>query len=282
MTGVDAAPAVGGTDPAPMDAVFRALADPTRRGLLDSLHERDGQTLLELCAGAHMSRQSVSKHLGILEQAHLVTTHREGRHKLHHLNPAPVADIGERWIHRYQRARIDLLSDLRRALEDQPVTTPEPTEFRYVAYIRTTPERLWRALTEPAFTARWWQGTAIDSDWSTGAGMTWHHHDTVIEHPDQVVLACDPPRLLAFTWHSFTPDWAEAVGFTEERRAALEAEPRTTVTFELEPVGDLVRLTVTHGNLVADGTVFGLITEGWPRVVSDLKTVVEAGGPVSG
>ena len=265
-----------------MDAVFRALADPTRRALLDSLHERDGQTLLELCVGTHMSRQSVSKHLGILEKAHLVTSVRRGRRKLHHLNPAPLADIGERWIHRYQRARIDLLSDLRRALEERPLTMLERTEFRYVAYLRTTPEHLWRALTEPAFTTRWWQGTAIDSDWTSGARMTWHHHDTVIEHPDQVVLAYDPPRLLAYTWHTFTPDWAAAVGFSEERRAALDTEPRTTVTFELEPVDDQVKLTVTHGNLQADGTVIGLITEGWPRVVSDLKSVVEAADPVDG
>jgi DNA-binding transcriptional ArsR family regulator len=265
-----------------MDAVFRALADPTRRGLLDSLHARDGQTLLELCVGIHMSRQSVSKHLGILEEAQLVTTVRQGRRKLHHLNAAPVADIGERWIHRFQRARIDLLTDLRRALEEPPMTTPDRTQFRYVAYIRTTPERLWQALSEPAFTIRWWQGTAIDSAWTPGAPMTWLLHGTTIAHPDQLVLVSDPPRRLSYTWHTFTPAWAEAIGFPEERRVALDAEPRSTVTFELEPRDDQVKLTVTHGELLADGRIIELITEGWPRVVSDLKSVVEADDVVDG
>jgi len=259
-----------------MDAVFRALADPTRRRLLDALRARDGQTLVELCAGGHLTRQAVTKHLDVLEEAALVTAMRRGRTRTHHLNPAPVADIGDRWIRPYQRARIDLLSELRRTLE-VPVPTDEPTEFRYVAHIRTTPERLWQALTDPAFTRRWWQGTAIDSTWAVGAPMTWHHHDTVIAHPDQVVLEADPPRRLSFTWHTFSPEWAAAIGMDEEQRAALAAEPRSTATFALEPTDDGVKLTVTHGNLRADGAIIPLISEGWPRVVSDLKSTVEAG-----
>jgi uncharacterized protein YndB with AHSA1/START domain len=112
--------------------------------------------------------------------------------------------------------------------------------------------------------------------------MTWLLHGTTIAHPDQLVLVSDPPRRLSYTWHTFTPAWAEAIGFPEERRVALDAEPRSTVTFELEPRDDQVKLTVTHGELLADGRIIELITEGWPRVVSDLKSVVEADDVVDG
>src|SRR3982750_4158151 len=123
-----------------LDDAFRALADPSRRLLLDRLNERDGQTLRELCSGLQMARQSVSKHLAILEAADLVTTVRRGREKLHYLNAAPINEIGERWITRYERGRVEALADLKRALEDgDPVDKPT---FVYTTYIKTTPERL--------------------------------------------------------------------------------------------------------------------------------------------
>src|SRR6266478_8776157 len=100
-----------------MDEVFKALADASRRRLLDSLNQRNGQTLRELCAGLDMARQSVSKHLAILENANLVTTVRRGREKIHYLNAAPINEIAERWISRYDKHRLDALSDLRKALE---------------------------------------------------------------------------------------------------------------------------------------------------------------------
>src|SRR4051794_4788511 len=134
-----------------MDEVFRALADPSRRLLLDSLNARNGQTLRELCSHLEMTRQSVSGHLAILEAANLVTTVRRGREKLHYLNAAPIDEIRERWIGRYERARVQALADLKRALE---VSTVERPSFVYATYIRTTPERLWQALTDPAFTTR--------------------------------------------------------------------------------------------------------------------------------
>ena len=99
-----------------MDDVFRALSDPSRRRLLDSLNRRNGQTLRELCAGLDMARQSVSKHLAILEDANLVITVRRGREKLHYLNAAPINDIAERWINRYDQQRVAALSDLKKAL----------------------------------------------------------------------------------------------------------------------------------------------------------------------
>ena len=100
-----------------MDAVFRALADAGRRRLLDLLHARSGQTLGELCGQMEMTRQAVSKHLAVLEAANLVVTKRQGRQKLHWLNPVPIHEIGERWIGKYERTRLDALSALKRSLE---------------------------------------------------------------------------------------------------------------------------------------------------------------------
>ena len=144
--------------------MFRALADPSRRQLLDRLNEDNGQTLRELCAGLDMARQSVSKHLAVLEAADLVVTVRRGREKLHYLNAAPINAIAERWINHYDRERVHALSDLKRALEGTPMDKPT---FVYKTYINTTPERLWQALTEPAFTKRYWN-TTFESTWKVG------------------------------------------------------------------------------------------------------------------
>ena len=100
-----------------MDEVFKALADASRRELLDRLHARNGQTLLELCDGLAMTRQAVTKHLAILEDANLVATIRHGREKLHYLNPVPIHEIGERWIRKFERDRLTALSELKRKLE---------------------------------------------------------------------------------------------------------------------------------------------------------------------
>ena len=100
-----------------MDEVFKALADASRRLLLDRLHARNGQTLLELCNGLDMTRQAVTKHLGILEEANLVTTIKHGREKLHYLNPVPIHQIGERWIRKFERGKLAALSELKRQLE---------------------------------------------------------------------------------------------------------------------------------------------------------------------
>ena len=100
-----------------MDAAFRALADPVRRHLLDRLHARNGQTLGELCEGQAMTRQAVTKHLAILEEANLVSTQWRGREKLHYLNPVPIHEIADRWISKYERSRLRALADLKKKLE---------------------------------------------------------------------------------------------------------------------------------------------------------------------
>src|ERR1700722_5874169 len=136
-----------------MDDVFRALADPNRRELLDSLNARNRQTLHELGSGLSMTRQSVSKHLGILESANLVPTLWRGREKLHYLNAEPINAISERWIHQYDRQRIGAIADLKQALES---TTMSDNEFVYTIFIEAPPELVWRGLTDPAFTRRYW------------------------------------------------------------------------------------------------------------------------------
>jgi len=258
-----------------MDDVFRALADPSRRLLLDSLNRRNGQTLRELCAGLDMARQSVSKHLAVLEAANLVTTVRRGREKLHYLNAAPINEIGERWITRYEQGRVEALADLKRALEDGPVDKPT---FVYTTYIKTTPERLWQALTEPAFTRRYWFGVTFDSDWRPGSPMTWHHGGgTITEDAEQVVLEAEPYRRLSFTWHVMTPALADELGLADEVRDRVAAEPRSKATFELEPLGELVKLTVVHDGFAAGSLMAEMVTRGWPRVLAGLKTLLETG-----
>ncbi|MCW2734320.1 MAG: putative transcriptional regulator, partial [Mycobacterium sp.] len=117
-----------------MDEVFKALADPSRRLLLDGLNTRNGQTLRELCAGLSMARQSVSKHLAVLEAANLVTTSWRGREKLHYLNAEPINAIADRWINQYDRPRVQTLADLKTALESRSMS--DRAEFVYTTYIR--------------------------------------------------------------------------------------------------------------------------------------------------
>jgi DNA-binding transcriptional ArsR family regulator/uncharacterized protein YndB with AHSA1/START domain len=261
-----------------MDEVFRALADPSRRQLLDRLKARGGQNLRELCVGLDMARQSVSKHLAVLEAANLVVTLRHGREKLHYLNAAPINDIADRWINRYDQERVQALSDLKRALEDTPM--PKPA-FAYTTYINTTPERLWQGLTDEAFTQRYW-GLTLRSDWNVGSTITWDHHGVTIADPEQVVLVYEPYRRLSYSWHSFTPAWAEVSGFDEESRAKVANEHRSKVTFDLEAIGPMVKLTVVHDDFDAGGTVAAMVSEGWPRVLSDLKTLLETGETLPG
>lgn len=259
-----------------LDQVFRALADPSRRGLLDSLNHTAGQSLQQLCEGLHMTRQSVSKHLAILEAANLLTTVRRGREKLHFLNPAPINEIAERWIQHYDRARVHALADLKRALED---TTMDKPTFVYTTYINTTPEQLWQALTDPAFTQRYWNVTFV-TDWKVGSPIAWNFGDVTVAHPEQVILESDPYRRLAYTWHTFTPELAAHRAMDDEFVARASTEKRSRATFDLEPVGDMVKLTVIHDGFEPGSAVITRISQGWPHVLSSLKSLLETGEPL--
>jgi len=257
-----------------MDEVFKALADPSRRKLLDSLNTKGGQTLGELCSVLDMARQSVSKHLGVLEASNLVTTVWRGREKLHYLNAAPISEISDRWINRYHRRRVSALAGLKRALEDPSMTRPE---FVYVTYIRTTPERLWRALTDPEFTARYW-GRTYETDWKKGSHYELTQSGVRVDGPEQVILEAEPPSRLSYTWPAMNTELARALGWSDEYIARITAEPGSRVTFEIEPEDDAnVRLTVIHDGLEEGSLTLESISGGWPRVLANLKTLLETG-----
>jgi uncharacterized protein YndB with AHSA1/START domain/DNA-binding transcriptional ArsR family regulator len=256
-----------------MDEVFKALADASRRRLLDSLNARNGQSLRELCAGLAMARQSVSKHLAVLAAANLVTTRWQGREKLHYLNAVPINAISERWLNQYDRARTRAIADLKTALEQDPMTEDR---FVYTTYINTTAERLWQALTDPAFTRRYW-GATFASDWQAGSTMVWEQDGVTIADPEQVVLTAEPYRRLAYSWHTFTREFAEHFGFSDEAYIKAAAERRSKVTFEIEELGPMVKLTVVHDDFDAGSSILEGITGGWPSILSSLKTLLETG-----
>lgn len=243
-----------------MDAVFRALADPTRRRLLDRLHEDNGQTLGALCGRVDMRRQSATQHLAVLEAANLISTVRRGREKLHYLNPVPLHEIQERWIDKFERPRLRALGAIKRRAED--AMTDKPTCV-YVTYIRSTPERVWEALTDADLTASYW-GHSNVSDWRVGS--SWEHRRTdgsgIADVVGTVVESVAPTRLVT-TWAEPGDD---------------QPDP-SVVTFDIRPHGDIVRLTVTHENL-RDDAERDEAASGWAAVLSNLKSLIETGSPL--
>ncbi|MFJ6718256.1 SRPBCC domain-containing protein [Streptomyces sp. NPDC091259] len=152
--------------------------------------------------------------------------------------------------------------------------------INYTLYVQADPARVWQALTEPALTRRYW-GMSFETDWGVGSRMDWIERGARIGDPAQVVLECVPNRRLSYTWHTFTPQWAAAVGIAEELRAELARERRTKVTYEIEPVGDtLARLTVVHEGFEPGGTLIGMCARAWPFLASSLKTLLETGAPL--
>jgi uncharacterized protein YndB with AHSA1/START domain/DNA-binding transcriptional ArsR family regulator len=238
--------------------VFKALADPTRRALLDRLHARNGQTLGELCGELTIARQSVSQHLAVLEAAGLVSTTWHGREKVHHLNPVPLHEVQERWISAFETPRLRVLSAVRAAAEE-PEMTGRPT-FVYVTYIAATPERVWTALTDADLTASYW-GHRNESDWQPGS--TWRHVRTDgsgIADVVGTVLESRPPERLVITFPG-----SDEPGGTP-----------STVTFTIERHQDIVRLTVRHVDLPSDEDR-DAAAAGWPAVLANLKSLLETG-----
>lgn len=241
-----------------VDLIFRALADPTRRALLDALFARDGQSLVTLTAEFDMTRIGVAKHLALLEEAGLVVSRRQGREKLHFLNPVGIRQIHDRWVSKYTEPWAAGLIGLRDELEGQDMTTSKVFEI----YIRTTPERLWEAITDPETRRRFHFGSTIASDWTQGSSYAVHHDGVDGPLVDGENLTVEPPRLLVQSFHAHWDDAADSAGTSR-------------VTWEIEPVGDSCRLTVVHDQLPegVDEAIYG----GWPMVLSGLKTWLETG-----
>jgi len=245
-----------------MDDVFRALADPTRRSLLDELFKEDGQTLSALESRLPMTRFGVMKHLKVLEEAGLVVTRRSGREKRHFLNVVPIRLIHDRWVSKYAAIWAATLSELKHQLE-------ETMEKVFEIYIKTTPERLWEAITSKEMRAKYTFGLLVTSDWTPGsryegvsgsqANPGFPLHSPILEGEN---LEVDPPRRLV---QSFRALWSDEV----------KSEGTSRVTWEIEQVADSCRLTVTHDQLRegANPELYG----GWPMVLSGLKTLLETG-----
>ncbi|MGB0097958.1 MAG: metalloregulator ArsR/SmtB family transcription factor [Solirubrobacteraceae bacterium] len=239
-----------------MDEVFRALADPTRRSLLDELFKDDGQTLSALEARLPMTRFGVMKHLKVLEEAGLVTTKKRGREKLHFLNPVPIRLVHDRWVSKYAEPWAATLSDLKRKLEEDTM------EKVFEIYIKTTPERLWEAITDSELRQKYSFGVGVSSDWSPGSRYQAVHPMAPGPISAGENLEVDPPRRLV---QSFNALWSDDV----------KREGTSRVTWEIEPIADSCRLTVTHDQL-REG-VNDQIYGGWPMILSGLKTLLETG-----
>src|SRR4030088_1081032 len=238
-----------------MDAVFRALADPTRRSLLDELFREDGQTLSALEGRLPMTRFGVMKHLKQLEEAGLVVTSRRGREKLHFLNPVPIRLVHDRWVSKYAEPWAAALSGLKHRLEI-------PMKKVFEIYIRTTPERLWEAITDSEIRSKYQFGNRVKSDWTTGSHFEMSHPSAPELLGEGENLEVDPPRRLV---QSMVALWSDEV----------KSEGTSRVTWEIEPIGDSCRLTVTHDQLRegANDQLYG----GWPMILSGLKTWLETG-----
>jgi uncharacterized protein YndB with AHSA1/START domain/DNA-binding transcriptional ArsR family regulator len=258
------------------DEVFKALADASRRTLLDSLFERDGQTLGELEAALPgMTRFGVMKHLRLLEAAGLVTSRKVGRERHHYLNPVPVRRIHDRWLDRFRIRAADLLIDFTTALEADTMTTPAtatdpagtaPAHVE-VTYIRATPEAIWRALTESEFTLRYYYASTVESDWTPGSPYVYR----IDGEPaiDGTVIEADPPRRLVTTFNA-----------TWDAEVAPDAPSR--VTWEIDPAGPGVcKLTVIHDGFAAESATARQAASGWVYIIAGLKTLLETGEPMA-
>jgi uncharacterized protein YndB with AHSA1/START domain len=239
-----------------VDEVFRALADPTRRAILDELYRSDGQTLSALAARFPMTRFGVMKHLDQLEAAGLVVSRKQGREKVHHLNPVPIRLVHDRWVSKYSEPWAAGLSEIKSRLE----TTMEKV---YEIYIRTTPQRLWEAITDPEIRAKYNFGAAVHAEWKPGARLEMGAPAAGGLLGEGEVLEVDPPNRLV---HTMTALWSDEV----------KAEGSSRVTWEITEIApDSCRLVVTHDQLRegANDQLYG----GWPMILSGLKTWLESG-----
>ena len=247
-----------------MDEVFKALADPTRRGLLDELFREDGQTLTALEQRLPMTRIGVMKHLNVLEEAGLITTRREGREKRHFLNPVPIRLVHDRWIGKFAEPVVGAMAAMKRTLEAEAMSAPDHV---YSVYIKASPDRVWRAITDGNETVRYYYGTRVASDWSSGSPLTYAYPDGSTA-ADGIVLEIEPGRRVVMAFHPRWDPEAEAEGpirMTWEVEATDDGGSKLTVTSALKP-----------GSKAAEGFTSGIV-----YIVSGLKTFVETGEPLT-
>lgn len=243
-----------------MDAVFKALADPTRRQLLDSLRDKAGQTLTELEQGLGMTRFGVMKHLKVLEEAKLVTSRKEGRFKYHYLNASPIQEVADRWIAPYQKPFARYALNLKAMLESRQ-TMPDKPDFVLETYIRTTPKALWDAIINPEMTRQYYYGGRVQPDLRVGGRFYYLDPNGEVNLDGEVVEIIPEKRLVT----TFKANWAG------------EGAELTRVQYEIEQLGESCKLTLTHFN--AEAAKAG-VESGWPMILAGLKTLLETGTPL--
>ena len=248
---------------------FRALADPSRRLLLDQLFERDGQTLGELTGHLpDMTRFGVMRHLDVLESAGLITTRKVGREKRHYLNPVPIRQIHDRWISKYAAPIVGAMSALKGHLEAPPMAVPpDEIEHVYSIFINAEPDRVWRAITDGDETVQYYYGTRVRSDWKVGSPIAYDNDDGTVA-ADGEVISIDPPTRLEMTFLAHWDPEAEAAGAVRH-------------IWELEASDGATKLTVTTRGLKKGSTQAEGCGEGIIFIVSGLKTFVEGGRTVA-
>lgn len=252
------------------DAFFKALADPSRRVLMDRLYERDGQTLGELQAALpQMSRIAVMKHLRVLENAELVVSHRSGRRRLHYLNPVPVRRLHDRWLDKFRARAADVLLALQSQMEEPAMGDQVDLDRpRFVSqiFIRATPEQVWRGITESEFTLRYYYSSSVESTWKAGAPYRYAIGDmTAIVG---TVLEADPPRRLVQT---FDARWDADVAADEPTRLTWEIE---------EHAPGISKVTAIHDGFPSQTATYRSVSGGMPFILSGLKSLLETGEPL--
>ena len=214
-----------------------------------------------------MTRFGVMKHLRVLEDAGLVVTRRAGREKLHYLNPVPIRDLHDRWISKYAGPWVSALTALRAELEQPMANATETRTHVFQIYVRCTPEQLWEGITSGGLTKRYFHDTTVESTWEPGASVVYRNADGSIAVEGEVI-ACDRPRSLSYSWRVLYDP------------AAAEEAP-SGVAGEIEPLGENCRLTLTHDEFPPGSAVFENVGEGWPVLLSSLKSLIETGEPLS-
>ncbi len=246
-----------------MDEVFGAINDPSRRLLLDRLFERDGQTLGELCAHLPgMTRYGVMNHLRVLEEAGLITTQRMGRSKFHYLNPFPIKLIHDRWIRRFAELRVGAIADVKARVETGVKKMDVPIHV-YKAYINGAMEEVWKAITDPDQTVKYFYGTRVDSTWEVGSAINYLNPDGSLASEGHII-SIDEPKRLEFTFQALWDDELIAEGPAREVWALAEINGMVELTIEL--------YDVKEGSKTLDD-----FANGFPYIVSGLKSLVETG-----
>lgn len=247
-----------------MDQIFKALADPSRRQILDLLKAQPGQNVADLTERFPFSRFAVMKHLRVLEEANLVTSRRVGRSRQLFLNAIPIQTVYDRWMSTYSAHWASSLTRFKNQLEqgDSPMSTPDQI---YVVYIRTTADKLWQALTEPELTRQYFHGTDFQSELTMGSTIEYKltDGDSTRTAVSGEVFEIEPPRRLGYTF-----------------RFMSNEDPHTRVRYAIDPMGEMVKLTVTHEGFAGETATYQDTMEGWPPILSGLKTLLETGQPL--